>query len=256
MTNVDLTSIKNLNTDDDFIPLNEEVENEPIENEQEEKQTRPPTLEEELNSYYNTPAYRSTYSTASTTSGIITGTFTGNRTQTLQDKDGTVACIDDIVLFNGGSSVGLSAASTVLGTFYGKTLTQFSIFANIDGGTDCEARIYDVVNAVNVCTIPMVGGVEIALLVISGINLITSFLSPLVVAGAYAIQNIKNSSCCGSSVTMRDDPIPIEQPKKEPSKDITDWEVFNENVMNKIKEKRRSQIEEMMEVSVPRLRNN
>ena len=100
-------------------------------------------------------------------------------------------------------------------------------------------------------------GVEIALLVISGINLITSFLSPLVVAGAYAIQNIKNSSCCGSSVEMRDDPIPIEQPKKEPSKDITDWETFDQNVMNKIKEKRRSQIiEEMMGETIPQLRNN
>eukprot|EP01080_Neovahlkampfia_damariscottae_P008446 gene8446-271_t len=104
-----------------------------------------------------------------------------------------------------------------------------------------------------------INGVEIALLVISGINLITGFLSPLVVAGAYAIQNIKNSSCCDSSVEMRDDPVSIEQPKKEPNKDVTDWEVFDQNVMNKIKEKRRSQIiEEMMgeTVTIPQLRNN
>ena len=52
---------------------------------------------------------------------------------------------------------------------------------------------------------------------------------------------------------MRD--IPIE-PKKEPHKEITDWDTFDQNVINKIKEKRKSQIvEEMLGEGIPHLRN-
>jgi hypothetical protein len=101
-------------------------------------------------------------------------------------------------------------------------------------------------------------GIEITLLVIAGINLLTSFLSPLVVADAYAIQNIKNSSCCGNSVIMKDTSVePKQEAKKKTQKNVTDWETFNKNVMNKIKEKRKSQIiEEMIDDEILKLRKS
>jgi len=52
-------------------------------------------------------------------------------------------------------------------------------------------------------------GVEIVIIVLQGLTLLTGFLSPLVLAGAYFIKNIQHSKCCNgtSEIEMRDIPI-------------------------------------------------
>ncbi len=42
------------------------------------------------------------------------------------------------------------------------------------------------------------------LIVLGVLNLLTSFLSPLVIAGAILIKNISHSECCGSKLDVRD----------------------------------------------------
>lgn len=56
-------------------------------------------------------------------------------------------------------------------------------------------------------------GVEIVIIVLQGLTLLTGFLSPLVLAGAYFIKNIQHSKCCGgaSEIEMRESPIKIEE---------------------------------------------
>ena len=51
---------------------------------------------------------------------------------------------------------------------------------------------------------------ETATLIIGILTLVSTALSPIILASAYFIQNIQHSKCCGGSkIEMRQNPIPI-----------------------------------------------
>ena len=63
---------------------------------------------------------------------------------------------------------------------------------------------------------------ETTALVLSIISLVTSTISPIIIAGSYFIRHIRHSQCFGSSIDLKDDPdeplITPENPRKTAQK--------------------------------------
>ena len=85
---------------------------------------------------------------ATSTSGTITGTFTGNRTFTLPDTDGTIALTGgaaQIVANYTSDLTGFAIDGTAkqLFVFTGTTFSKLLAYVNIDSGTTFRFRVYD-----------------------------------------------------------------------------------------------------------------
>lgn len=59
---------------------------------------------------------------------------------------------------------------------------------------------------------------EVATLVIAGLNLICTAMAPIIVGGAYLLKHVKKSDCCGGSIEVEHSPR--EETKKRKSKPI------------------------------------